>query len=85
MIGSFDPGDDRDSQPLSVLPSLAVQDVLIQQGEERFHCAVSHVGAKCPHRTDEVVKVQGVHELQLPELAAVVRVHDASGGVAAPR
>ena len=40
VIGSLDPGDDRDPELFSGPPPLAVQDVLLQQREERFHRGV---------------------------------------------
>ncbi len=40
VVGAFDPGDDRDPEVLADLPALAVEDVLLQEAEERFHCGV---------------------------------------------
>src|SRR5699024_11641044 len=37
VVGPFDPGDDRDPEFLSGGPRASVQNVLLQQGEERFH------------------------------------------------
>lgn len=62
MIGAFDPGDDPDAELLSHPPALAVQDVLLEQCEERFHCGVVPGGTDLTHRSDEVMTVQGVHE-----------------------
>ena len=40
VVGPFDPGDDRDPQLLAGGPAAPVQDVLLQQREERFHRGV---------------------------------------------
>ena len=63
VIGPLDPGDDRDPQLLSGPPALAVQDVLLGQREERFHRRVIAGRADLAHRSDEVMTVQGMHEL----------------------
>lgn len=84
VVGPLDPGDDRDAQLLSGPPPLAVQDVLLQQGKERFHRGVIAGSADLAHRPDEVVTVQRVDELPGPELGAAVRMNDATGGVATP-
>ena len=62
MVSALDPGDDRDPELLSGPPALAVQDVLLQQREEGLHRGVVPGRADFPHRSDEVVTVQGVHE-----------------------
>ena len=62
VILAFDPGNDRDPQFVAGPPPLPVQDVLLQQGEEGLHRGVVPSGTDSPHRPDEVVTVQGVHE-----------------------
>ncbi len=63
VVSALDPGDDRDAELFSGPPPLAVQDVLLEQREERFHRGVVPGGTDFTHRSDEVVTVQGVHEL----------------------
>ena len=40
VVGALDPGHDRDAQLFAGGPGAAVQDVLLQQREERFHSRV---------------------------------------------
>src|SRR5699024_3217445 len=62
VVGLLDPGDDRDAELFSGPPTLAVQDVLLEQREERFHRGLVPGSADFPHRSDEVMTVQGMHE-----------------------
>ena len=55
-------GNDRDPQLVSGPPALAVQDVLLEQGEEGLHRGVVPGSTDSPHRSDEVMPVQGVHK-----------------------
>ena len=67
VIGAFDPGDDR---VLSGVPAAAVEDVLLQQGQERFH---GRGVTGCPdpaHRSDPAVTVQAVLECPRAKWAA---------------
>lgn len=78
MIGLFDPGHDREAQLLSGGPAAGVEDVLLQQREERLHRCVVSCGADASHRADEVEGVECGDELSGPELAASVAVDDAA-------
>lgn len=40
VVGLLDPGDDRETEVLAGVPALPVQDVLLQEREERLHRAV---------------------------------------------
>src|SRR5699024_1887353 len=84
VVGPLDPGDDGDPQLFSGPPALAIQDVLLEKREEGLHRGVVPGSTDFPHRSDEVMAVQGVHEFPRPELAPAVRVHDATGCVTAP-
>jgi len=72
VVGPLDPGDDRDPQLFSSPPPLAVQDVLLPQSEEGLHRAVVPGGIHFPHRSDEVMEVQGVHEVSRAKLGSSV-------------
>ena len=64
VVGAFDPGDDRDAQLVAGGPALPVEDVLLQQREERFHGGVVAGGADLAHRADHAVT--GERPVQLP-------------------
>ena len=40
VVGVLDPGDDRVAKLVAGSPALLVQDVLLEQRMERFHCRV---------------------------------------------
>ena len=40
VVGAFDPGDDLDAKLVAGCPGLAVEDVLLEKREERFHGGV---------------------------------------------
>lgn len=63
MIRSLDPGDDRDPGLFSGPSAIAVQDVLLDEGEGGLHRGVDSGSTYLAHRADEVITVQGVHEL----------------------
>ena len=58
MVGPVDPGHDRDPQLLTGRPALPVEDVLLQQGEERLLRRVVTGRADPAHRADHAVPVQ---------------------------
>lgn len=62
VVGPLDPDDDGDSQLFSGPPALAIQDVLLEKRDEGLHRGVVAGGTDFPHRSDEVMTVQGVHE-----------------------
>src|SRR5699024_591985 len=68
VVGPLDPDDDRDPYLFSSPPPLSIQDVLLEQREEGLHRRVVPGNADFPHRSDEVMPVQRVHELPRPEL-----------------
>lgn len=45
-------------------PALPVEDILLQQGEERFHRRVVTARADTAHRADEPMALEGGHELR---------------------
>src|ERR1700722_7860054 len=49
VVGALDPGDDGQAQVLPCGPALTVQDVLLEQGEERFHGRVIAARADAAH------------------------------------
>lgn len=53
MIGAFDPGRDRDPEVVSRGPGLAVQDVFLEQAEERLHRGVVPTRSNAAHRSGE--------------------------------
>jgi len=53
---SLDPGDDGDAQLVSRLPGPAVQDVLLQEAEERLHGCVVTGGTDATHGSDHVME-----------------------------
>jgi len=85
MVGPFDPGHDRDAQLLTSGPGAAVEDVFLQQAEERFHRGVVTAGSDSAHRSDHAVAGQGAQELPASKLRSSVRMHHTSGDVTAHR
>src|SRR5699024_10711885 len=83
VVGPFDPGDDRDPEFLSGGPRASVQNVLLQQGEERFHGGVVSGCADPAHGSDHGVVVQCADEFSATKLTASVGVHDTAGHVPA--
>src|SRR5690606_2322565 len=84
VVGPLDPGHDRDPELLPGGPVPAIQDVLLQQREERLHGRVVPGSTHATHRSDHVVSVQGVDEFPAAKLRSAIRVHDATGDVTAP-
>src|SRR5690606_6959781 len=79
VVGAFDPGDDLDAELVAGLPAAsAVQDVLLEQGEEGLHGGVVRGGADLAHRADHPVAGQGPGDLAGTELAAPIGVKDAA-------
>ncbi len=58
MVGPFDLGHDRGPQLLPGRPGVAVEDVVLQQAEERLHGSVVASGADAAHRPGYVVLVK---------------------------
>lgn len=85
MVGPLDPGDYRDAELLPVGPGAAVEDVLLQQREERFHGGVVPARPDSSHAPDHAVPGESTPELPASKLRSSVRMHDAAGGVAAHR
>ena len=84
VICPLDPGHDRDSQLVASGPPATVENVLLQQGEERFHGRVIARCAYSSHRPDDAVTGQSPSEFLRSELAAAVAVGHASGHVTPP-
>lgn len=84
VVGPFDPPEDRDPQLLTSVPGMAVQDVLLEQGEEALHGRVVAGGTDSAHGSDHAVAVQCVDELPASKLRSPVRVDHAAGDVTAP-
>jgi hypothetical protein len=68
VIGPFDPDDDRQAQLLAGGPALTVQDVLLQQGEERLHRGVIAAGTDPAHRPGQPMVFKSGDERRGPEL-----------------
>lgn len=58
VIGAFDPGNDRDPEFIPGCLAALVQNVLLEQADERFHCRVITGSANPTHRPDQVVLVE---------------------------
>src|SRR5699024_3687126 len=84
VICPLDPRHDRDSQLVASGPPTTVENVLLQQGEERFHGCVIARCADSSHRPDDAVTGQNPSKLLRPELAAAIAVRNASSHVTAP-
>ena len=60
MVGPLDPDHDGQAQFFSGAPALAVQDVLLQQREERLHRRVIASSADAAHRACHLVMLEVV-------------------------
>ena len=69
VVGPLDPGDDRDAQLLAGGPGASVEDVLLQQAEERFHSGVVARGANSAHGPDHAVTGQGTNRFPGAKMA----------------
>ena len=83
MVRPLDPRHHRDTQLLTGRPGATVQDVLLEETEERFHRRVISAGADPAHRTDHAMSVQSVQEFLAAKLRAPVRMHDAPRDITA--
>jgi len=72
VVGPLDPGRDRDPQFLAGLPSLPVEDVLLQQREERLHRGVVAGRTNPAHGADHVMAVELVDQLPGTKLRPAV-------------
>src|SRR5699024_1058329 len=54
-----------------------------RRSSDLLHRGVVASGTDLPHRSDEVVTVQSVHELPRPKLRPAVRMHDAASDATA--
>lgn len=84
VVGPLDPGCDGQSEVLSGEPPLTVQNVLLQQREERFHCGVVSARTDPAHRAGEPVVTERFNEPAGPELGpsdALLSVKQQSGVV----
>jgi hypothetical protein len=55
VVGLFDPGDDLDPEVVAGGPAAPVEDVALEEREERFHGGVVAGGADLAHRADHAV------------------------------
>jgi hypothetical protein len=62
VVGLLDPDHDREAEFLPGRPSLPVEDVLLQEGEEGFHPGVVAARADSSHRPGDAVVFQHPHE-----------------------
>src|SRR5690606_10190283 len=71
VVGPLDPGHDRDAQLVAGGPGAPVEDVLLQEREERLHGGVVARGADSAHRSDHAVTSQGADRLSGAELTGL--------------
>src|SRR5699024_6037497 len=67
MIRPLNPCHDRDPQLVPGGPPTAVENVLLQQSEERLHRSVIAGSTDPAHRFDDAVAGQGSNELLRPD------------------
>ena len=85
VIGPLDPGDDRGTELVAAAPRLPVQDVLLQQREERLHRRVIAGRTDSAHRPDQIVPPDRGDVFPRSKLRSAVRMHHAPRYVAAAR
>ena len=83
VVGALDPGHDRDPQLVAGRPSLAIEDVLLEEREERLHRRVVAGRADLAHRPDHVVAGERSVEFPGTKLRSAIRMQDAPGDVTA--
>src|SRR5690606_36927185 len=83
VVDPLDPAHDREAQLESAGPGMPVEDVLLQQAEERFHRGVITACTDSPHGSVQLVLLQRLTEFPGPELATPVAVNDDAFRVAA--
>jgi len=59
VVGRLDPADDRNGEVLAGLPGVAVEDVVWEEREERFHRGVVASGRDASHRPHQPVRLEG--------------------------
>ena len=70
VVSPFDPGRDGQPELLSAGPPLTIQDVLLQQREDRFHRGIVRARTDPSHGSGEPVVPERFHEPAGPELGA---------------
>jgi hypothetical protein len=73
--------NDLDAELVTGVPAAAVEDVALQQGEERFHGGVVAGGADLAHGADHAMASECPVNLPSAELRPTVAVKDAAGAV----
>jgi hypothetical protein len=74
VVGAFGPGDDLDAEVVAGCPAVAsVEDVVLEEGEERFHGGVVAGGTDLAHGADQPVAGQGPVDLPGAVLAGFNR------------
>jgi hypothetical protein len=63
VVGALDPGHDLEPEFLPGLPPFLIQDVLLQEREERLHRGVVRAGADPAHRPGDPAFLQHLDEL----------------------
>jgi hypothetical protein len=80
VAGAFGQGDDGDPELLAGWPALAVDNVLLEQAEERLRGGGLGASSDAFHRPGELVASQSQDAGVGPELAAAVGVHRGGSG-----
>lgn len=62
VVGALDPGHDRQPELLTGGPPMLVENVLLQEREERFHRRVIAHGADPTHRSGQAGSTERMHE-----------------------
>ena len=73
VVGVFDPGDDCEKQFVTRHPEVSVEDVLLQQGGERFQRRVVAGGGDATHNSRQIVGLEHGDDSSCPELGPPVR------------
>ena len=66
-------------------PRATIQDVFLQQAEERFHRGVVAAGRDPAHRSDHVLAGQSAEELPASKLGSSVAVNHTAGDISSHR
>jgi hypothetical protein len=85
VVPGFDPGHDRESEFVAAGSALPVEDVLLEQGEERFHGGVVAAGSDPTHRAAQLMDFKDPDVPLGPELTAAIAVNDEPGSRRAQR
>src|SRR5690625_541108 len=84
VVGAFDPVHDGSPELVSGGPGSAVEDVVLQQGEEALHGRVVTARADSAHRSEHPVPPDRLLHLLRSELRSSIAVQDAASYLAPP-